>query len=272
MFSCGGGDWGEDSLYLIMLHSDFLWQQKKEHNFPVETIIQGEVNKICNPTSNVNWQDHSTRSCPRFEVWTVQNIPSIQTTTQLHRQKVPYNQIQKHSFYSIASSHPFLNKPTSLIRLSSKRRLSLGSLLHLHYWHQARTDCSHESSSQQCTLRGEVRMLTMLTSLNFEEKLQVFNLEHLMDCRHNMAKPSKTSLEQHLRAECCRVLVSARLRSHWWVREGVFHSTCSGILTLPFQKESCLSSHNLSQLHCKEGKKNMPTFQLPLKPPSKTRL
>ena len=24
MFSCGGGDWGEDSLYLIMLHSDFL--------------------------------------------------------------------------------------------------------------------------------------------------------------------------------------------------------------------------------------------------------
>ena len=115
----------------------------------------------------------------------------------------PKNRLLHEMIATSHTSHPFFNKPTPLSQMPSKRRLSLGSLLHLHHWHQARTDCSHESSSQQCTLRGE--MLTIANFLEIWGKLQDFKLEHLMDCRHNMAKSSKKIVGTTL--ECCRVFV-----------------------------------------------------------------
>ena len=79
-------------------------------------------------------------------------------------------------------------------QMSSKRRLSLGSLLHLHYWHQARTDCSHKSSSQQCTLRGEV---------SWNSRSTLITIWTIGITWHNIAehKAWKTSLEQHLMAK-----------------------------------------------------------------------
>ena len=142
-------------------------------------------------------------------------------------------------------------------QMSSKRRLSLGSLLHLHYWHQARTDCSHESSSQQCTLRGEV---------SWNSRSTLITIWTIGITWHNIAehKAWKTSLEQHLMAKSLEAqvlegVVVSKIEEPFGGFSGASPSIWWG--TLRSYPYTPTSSHEVcfarqSQLHSKHFERN----------------